>query len=54
MYNAFIVRSLDKGEEFSKEISNTIGLFQDKGLVVEVQYQIHNSGYTALLLGRKK
>lgn len=54
MSDAFISYTVSQGTEFSKQVSKHIRLFQDSGLIVEIQYSATVDFYSALIVGRKK
>jgi hypothetical protein len=51
--NALVSAPIDQGQTFSDNLSKNIELFQERGLIVEVQFQSNHERFSALVLGFK-
>jgi hypothetical protein len=51
--HALVSAPLDEGQTFSDNLASHIADFQEKGMIVEIQYQQSETRFSALVLGFK-
>lgn len=49
-----LTQPIEKATEFCNDLTQTIDRQQGLGLIVEIQYQFTDNGYSALIIGRDK